>query len=115
MLAQLDAASDSSAKGLSMGELSRRLMVTNGNLTGLTERLVKEGLVTRTVSSADRRQQRVKLTANGRRALAAMIPDHRRWINDMFCEVDPEDVAILHELIGKLKESVQSSDRRRIK
>src|SRR5437879_5214021 len=70
MLAQLDA-SDSD-QGLTMGELSRRLMVTNGNLTGLTERLVKERLVSRSVSPDDRRSQRVRLTANGRRAFQQM-------------------------------------------
>src|SRR3954467_12256203 len=64
MLAQLDAAGDD---GLTMGELSRRLMVTNGNLTGLTERLVKERLVASVTVPHDRRSQKITLTANGRR------------------------------------------------
>ena len=55
-----------------MPTISRRLMVTNGNLTGLTERLVKERLVSRSVSPDDRRSQRVRLTANGRRAFQQM-------------------------------------------
>ncbi len=109
MLAQLDAASADAPQGLTMGELSRRLMVTNGNLTGLTERLVQEGLVRRRVSSKDRRQQRVALTAQGKRALAAMVIDHKQWIDEMFAGIDSEEVLELYRLIGRLKDSVQAS------
>ena len=112
MLAQLDAASrsDDAPQGLTMGELSRRLMVTNGNLTGLTERLVQEGLVRRKISAKDRRQQRVALTPQGKRALAAMVTDHKRWIDEMFAGLDPQEVLQLYQLVGRLKDSVQSSD-----
>lgn len=109
MLAQLDAASADSPAGITMGELSRRLMVTNGNVTGLTERLVQEGLVKRKVSAKDRRQQRVALTPQGRRALAAMVVDHKRWIDEMFSGLHAADVQRLYELIGRLKDSVQAS------
>jgi DNA-binding MarR family transcriptional regulator len=107
MLAQLDA-SDSD-QGLTMGELSRRLMVTNGNLTGLTERLVKERLVSRSVSPDDRRSQRVRLTANGRRAFQQMAANHRGWIEEMFAELKHGEVAELYRLIGRLKDSVQTA------
>jgi DNA-binding MarR family transcriptional regulator len=106
MLAQLDAA-DSEA-GLTMGELSRRLMVTNGNLTGLTERLVKEKLVSRSVSPNDRRTQLVRLTANGKRALQEMAADHRSWIQSMFAGLDRKEISELYRLIGRLKDSVQT-------
>lgn len=109
MMAQLDAASADAPQGLTMGELSRRLMVTNGNLTGLTERLVQEGLVRRKVSAKDRRQQRVALTAQGKRALAAMVVDHKQWIDEMFSGLSPDDVLRLYELLGRLKDSVQAS------
>lgn len=110
MLAQLDAAAADAPQGLTMGELSRRLMVTNGNLTGLTERLVQEGLVRRKISTKDRRQQRVALTAPGKRALAAMVADHKRWIDEMFAGLSPQDVQQLNQLIGRLKDSVQASN-----
>ncbi len=113
MLAQLDAASPEAPQGITMGELSRRLMVTNGNVTGLTERLVQEGLVKRKVSAKDRREQRVALTPQGKRALAAMVADHKRWIDAMFAGLQPEEVQRLYQLIGRLKDSVQSSDERR--
>jgi DNA-binding MarR family transcriptional regulator len=106
MLAQLDAAEGEN--GLTMGELSRRLMVTNGNLTGLTERMVKERLVSRSVSPDDRRSQRVRLTANGRRALQEMAANHRAWIEEMFSELKHGEVAELYRLIGRLKDSVQT-------
>ena len=112
MLAQLDASSADAPHGVTMGELSRRLMVTNGNLTGLTGRLVQEGLVRRKVSAHDRREQRVALTAQGRRALAEMVVDHKRWIDEMFSGLDVTEVQRLYDLMGRLKESVQTSQAR---
>jgi DNA-binding MarR family transcriptional regulator len=106
MLAQLDAA-DTDA-GLTMGELSRRLMVTNGNLTGLTERLVKEKLVSRSVSPNDRRTQLIRLTSNGKRALQEMAADHRSWIQSMFAGLDGKEISELYRLIGRLKDSVRT-------
>ena len=67
VLAALDRAPD----GLSMSELSRRLMVTNGNTTVLVGALEKDGLVRRAVSIADRRSFTVALTETGREAFAA--------------------------------------------
>ncbi|MBI2683567.1 MAG: MarR family transcriptional regulator [Acidobacteriales bacterium] len=109
MLAQLDAAEDESGDGLTMSELSRRLMVTNGNVTGLATRLVREKLVTRTVSARDRRTLRLRLTPAGRRAMQAMAAEHRRWVEAMFSALSPVEGAELYRLIGKLKESVQEA------
>jgi DNA-binding MarR family transcriptional regulator len=107
VLAQLEAASRDDVRGLTMSELSRRLMVTNGNLTGLIERLVQEGLVNRAASATDRRTQIVHLSAAGRRALHAMAPRHERWIDDMFEELSAEDREQLYALLGKLRASVK--------
>src|SRR5512134_1405791 len=71
-------------EGLKMNELSRRLMVTGGNVTGLTDTLEAEGLVTREPDADDRRAQRVKLTRDGRRAFRAMAQEHERWIVRVF-------------------------------
>lgn len=108
MLAQLDMATRESREGLTMGELARRLLVSNGNLTGLTTRLVKEGLVTRATSSHDRRAQRVRLTAAGKRAFDAMAADHRRWIESMLGGMDGAESKQLYELMGRLKDTVQA-------
>ena len=102
VLAQLDRAPD----GLSMGELSDRLMVSNGNVTGLVDRLVEEGLISRTPSATDRRQSRVRLTTSGKRAFDAMTPQHERWIDDMMAGLSRGEMAQLLELLAKLKHSV---------
>lgn len=109
VLAQLDAASRDSVHGLTMSELSRRLMVTNGNLTGLIERLVQEGLVSRVALATDRRTQIVRLTADGRRALHSMTPVHEQWIDDMFTGLSSDDRVQLARLLGKLRSSVKRS------
>lgn len=106
VLAQLDRAPD----GLTMGELSARLMVSNGNVTGLTDRLVKEGLVDSQSSPDDRRVQRVTLTEEGRGLFADMAPANRKWIAAMTATLSRDDMAQLYELLAKLKRSVQSAD-----
>ena len=107
VLAQLDSASREHVHGLTMSELSRRLMVTNGNLTGLIERLAQEGLVTRAASPTDRRTQIVRLSAEGKRVLDAMTPVHERWIDDLFAGLSSDDHSQLHALLGKLRDSVR--------
>ena len=92
-----------------MSELSRRLMVTNGNLTGLVERLVAEGLVSRAALASDRRTQIVRLTPAGRRALHTMTPAHERWIEELFQDIGPSDREQLSALLGRLRASVQRS------
>jgi DNA-binding MarR family transcriptional regulator len=109
VLAQLDAASRGSVHGLTMSELSRRLMVTNGNLTGLIERLVQERLVSRAASATDRRSQIVRLTPAGKRALDAMTPAHESWIDSLFDELSAEEMAQLHALLGRLRGSIRHS------
>lgn len=103
LLAQLDRAPD----GLTMGALSRRLMVTNGNVTGLIDRLVEEGLVERRTAEQDRRVQQVRLTAAGKRAFDAMTPDHERWITGMMGRLSRAEMAELYTLLARLKASVE--------
>lgn len=103
LLAQLDRAPE----GLTMGDLSNRLMVSNGNVTGLTERLVSEGLVARLPSPRDRRESRVKLTAQGKRVFDRMTPVHERWIDELFAGLNRTEMAQLLDLLGKLKSSLQ--------
>ncbi len=109
LLAQLDAASGEAPRGLTMSELSRRLMVTNGNLTGLVERLTREGLVARAVSLPDRRAQMISLTTAGKEALDAMTPDHAAWVHAMFDGLSAVEHAQLYSLLGKLKHSAQAA------
>ena len=102
VLSQLDRAPE----GLTMGALSRRLMVTNGNVTGLVARLIREGLVERRVDAADRRSARVRLTPAGRRAFSAMAPAHAGWIDRLFDGLDATERALLSQLLGTLKHAI---------
>ncbi|MFN3885298.1 MAG: MarR family winged helix-turn-helix transcriptional regulator, partial [Rhodocyclaceae bacterium] len=76
-------------EGLQMKELSRRLMVTGGNVTGVTDQLVREGLVERLSVPDDRRAYRVRLTPAGREAFARMAHAHEQWIVEAFARLGP--------------------------
>lgn len=97
-------------EGLTMGELSRRLMVSNGNVTGLIDRLVGEGLVDRRPAAHDRRAQMVRLTEAGASAFRDMVPAHAGLVKQLFQGVDRRDLGELHTLLGHLKESLQDID-----
>ena len=106
LLAQLERA----PTGVRMGELSRRLMVTNGNVTGLVAQMVAEGLVERRPVPQDRRAHLVRLTADGRRAFGAMAAEHERWIVELTAGVDGAERRRLHALLGELKASVRARE-----
>ncbi|HUF30500.1 MAG TPA: MarR family transcriptional regulator [Gemmatimonadaceae bacterium] len=111
LLAQLAQSRDSGARGLTMSELSRRLMVSNGNVTGLVSRLEAEGLISRRTSTSDRRAQIVCLTPEGERALEAMIPEHHAWLAQLFEDLSPEEREQLHHLIGSMKSAVERAPK----
>lgn len=100
LMAQLERAPD----GLKMNELSRRMMVTGGNVTGITDQLVAEGLVERIDVEGDRRAYRVRLTAKGRKAFHDMARQHEEWIVDTFSGLNDKDMAALYRLLGKVKD-----------
>ena len=93
-------------QGLKMRELSRRLMVTGGNVTGLTDKLVAEGLVERRDDPSDGRAYTVLLTAEGRRQFRAMARAHETWIVELFGGLSAPQQATLFELLGELKRSL---------
>jgi len=99
LMAQLERAPD----GLRMNELSRRMMVTGGNVTGITDQLVTEGLVERVDVQGDRRAWRVRLTAKGRRAFDDMARAHEAWIVEAFAGLSESEITRLHLLLGKVK------------
>lgn len=105
LMAQLDRAAD----GMTLGELSRRMMVTNGNVTGLAERLVAEGVLSRRQSANDRRAHVVRLTEKGRRQFRRMAQAHEGWIADLFANLSAHEVEALLKLLGKAKDSVHRS------
>ncbi|WP_342358556.1 MarR family transcriptional regulator [Terrarubrum flagellatum] len=105
LMAQLDRAPD----GMTLSELAQRMMVSNGNLTALVERLVEAGQVTRRAAPSDRRAQMVALTPNGRKAFRKMATAHEDWIAEMMSELTPKDLADLMRSLGKLKSSARAA------
>ncbi len=94
-------------EGLKMKELSHRLMVTGGNVTGITDQLVAEGLVERLGVEGDRRAWRVRLTPRGHRLFAEMATRHEDWIVQAFEGLQARELEQLHRLLGKVKQIQQ--------
>ena len=103
LMAQLYKAGD----GMILGDLSRRMMVSNGNVTGLVDRLVSDGQVEREAHPRDRRATVVRLTPAGRRAFAAMAAEHEAWVAEAFAGLQPGDTAALMSGLARLKASVR--------
>jgi DNA-binding MarR family transcriptional regulator len=89
--------------GLKMKALSRCLMVTGGNVTGLTDELERDELVMREQDPADRRSSLVRLTPKGRRAFEAMAKEHEIWILELLGSLDADAVQQLYHALGKLR------------
>ena len=104
-LAQLHRHTD----GLRMSALSRYLMVTGGNVTGLTDELEKDGLVQRDAEPGDRRSVRVALTPKGRKVFERMASEHEGWVVELFGSVAEAERHQLYDLLGRLR--VQLSTR----
>lgn len=96
--------------GLKMGELSQRLMVTGGNVTGIVDQLVREGLLTRDPDARDRRAWRVALTAAGRKSFARMAGEHERWVVELMSGLPEAERETLHHLLGRLKTTVTANN-----
>lgn len=109
LMAQLDRAPD----GMTLSDVSKRMMVSNGNVTGLVERLVESGHLDRRTSDTDRRVQVIRLTKTGRAEFRRMAAEHETWIADIFAELSPKDVRELMRLLAKAKGSAQRSASRR--
>ena len=92
-----------------MNELSRRMMVTGGNITPVTDQLVKEGWVERMELPHDRRAWLVRLTPAGRSLFKKMAKRHEAWIVAAFSSLSQRDVHQLHELLGQVKQHSLSS------
>jgi DNA-binding MarR family transcriptional regulator len=106
LMAQLERHPD----GLSMGELSRRMMVTGGNITTIVDQLEKEKLVLREVGANDRRSFTVKLTQAGKDAFTDMAIAHEAWVADMFEGLSVDQQSQLYTLLGAMKKNLQKQE-----
>ena len=102
LLAALDRAPD----GLTLGEVSARMMVSNGNITGLASRLEAEGLVERRAEPHDRRVIRLTLTAAGRGVFGEQSAAHAGWLVEIFAGLPPHEREALHRLLGRTKSAL---------
>jgi DNA-binding MarR family transcriptional regulator len=96
-------------KAMTLGELSQRMMVSNGNVTGLVDRMVEQGLVSRRPSPKDRRAQLVSLTTQGWRFFAMLARANGDWIGEMFADLSADDIEALMRLLAKTKASARKA------
>ena len=97
-------------EGLTMGELSQRLMVTGGNVTGITDQLEAEGLVRRSPHPSDRRAYSVQLTPTGRRQFRRMAAVHEQWVIELFAGWNADEKSRVYELLSTLKRHLATVD-----
>jgi DNA-binding MarR family transcriptional regulator len=106
------AALDRAPEGMTMGALSRALLVSNGNVTQLVQKLARDGLVRMAPSSADRRASIVRLTEKGREDFAGLAAAHHDWIDALVADLDGEARETLYQSLGRLKGSIAKGQAR---
>ncbi|MBZ9659971.1 MarR family transcriptional regulator [Mesorhizobium sp. ESP-6-4] len=89
-----------SPEGMLMSDLSRFLLVSNGNVTGIVDRLVSEGLVMRARRNGDRRTSMVRLTEEGSKSFATIAAAHENWVGELLGNVSEDEA---RQLTGMLK------------
>jgi DNA-binding MarR family transcriptional regulator len=94
--------------GLLMSDLSQRLMVSNGNITGIIDNLERDGFVERILLPEDRRARKVRLTDKGRVSFDQMATTHESWINDWLSSLSVDEQQVLYTLLGKLKQGMSA-------
>jgi DNA-binding MarR family transcriptional regulator len=107
-LARFDvlAALDRHPEGMNMGALSHALLVSNGNITQLVQKLARDGLVRIAPSPSDRRASIVRLSVRGRAEFAILAAAHHDWIDRLLGDMDAGEREILYQALGALKRSI---------
>lgn len=105
MLSALDRAGEA---GLTMGEAAGMLMVSNGNVTGLAQRLKADGLI-EAMAGTDRRVQRVRLTPLGQTSFTVMAAAHEHWIEALFADLTASEADELTGLLERTKRSLHAT------
>jgi len=95
--------------GLTMSQLSAALLVSNGNITGIVNRLIEEMLVVRTAESQDRRIATVRLTRKGREAFQRMARKHEEWVDRMFSGLTDAQMEQLMKLLAAMRHSIDEN------
>ena len=95
--------------GLTMSQLSTALLVSNGNVTGIVNRLIDELLVVRTLESDDRRIATVRLTKKGRDAFQKMARGHEAWVDKLFAGLTEAQMEQLMKLLAVVRQSIDEN------
>jgi len=103
LMAQLDRAPE----GMKMSELSRHMMVTNGNITGITDQLERDGLVARVKAVSDRRSSIIRLTPKGQSLFRKLAASHEQWIQSLLTDLPASTHSALMDSLGELKRLIQ--------
>lgn len=111
VLAELDNAN----KPLTMSELSQHLVVSNGNITGVIDRLEREKFLKRVRSKEDRRVQYIQLTDSGAKRFKKIAAEHEIWITDLFSTLDRNEMDRMINTLKKTKESIQGKKKKQSK
>ncbi|MBC2835727.1 MarR family transcriptional regulator [Paragemmobacter straminiformis] len=88
--------------GVTMSELSRMLLVSNGNATTVVDRLEKDGLVRRTQSDSDRRTVFVALTPEGLAQFEGLAAEHEAQVNALFSGLTEADLDTLTDILKRM-------------
>ena len=94
---------------LTLGAVSKRMMVSAGNVTSLVDRLVRAGYVERRPSPRDRRSQLIRLSRRGREHFGRMAAAHERWVAELLADLGKRDIATTMERLAKVKASVSAA------
>lgn len=95
--------------GLTMSELSRMLLISNGNATAVVNRLVQDGMVERILSDEDRRRVSVRLTPEGAEFFDLLASDHLQMIGGLLSELDDQDLDRMRDTFRRLRDSLSSA------
>jgi len=96
-------------QGLSVGELGQRLIASKGNITGLVNRMIKDGLVTKASKTEDRRSYQVNISDKGLALFEEMAENHAQWISGFFSSLDKESMNKITELLGQTRSSLSAT------
>lgn len=96
-----------SPEGLRLGELSERMMVTGGNLTGIVEALAADGYIRREQLPSDRRSVMVRLSKSGEKTFARMAQAHEKWLKELFSGMTSEEISSMMRELDTLKKSIR--------
>ena len=95
--------------GMTLGDVSKRMMVSAGNVTSLVDRLVKAGYVERRPAPHDRRSQLIRLSHRGREHFGRMAAAHEQWVAELLADLRDKDIAATMERLARVKDSVSAA------